>query len=350
MAMGLYAIVGPLLRCLLPERAHRLTIAALKAGLAGGSGSLQRPRLAVSCFGRSFPNPLGLAAGFDKDAEVADAMLRLGFGFVEVGSITPLAQPGNPRPRLFRLTEDRAVINRMGFNNHGAEAALRRLAGRERRGTVGVNLGKNKTSEDAVADYVTGVRRLGPVADYLVVNVSSPNTPGLRALQDKGALEALLRAVLEARDEIGGPPLLLKIAPDLTDADKEDIASVALEVSVDGLICTNTTIARPEGLRSPHAAEVGGLSGRPVFASSTAVLGDMYRLTGGQVPIIGVGGIEDAETAYAKIRAGATLLQLYSALVFEGPPLIRRVVDGLEALLDRDGFAVLADAVGADHR
>ncbi len=348
--MDLFAVAGPLFRCLDPELAHRLTIGALKMGLAGAPVKKNRPKLSSHCFGISFPNPLGLAAGFDKDAEVSDAMLRLGFGFVEVGSVTPIAQPGNPKPRLFRLSEDRAVINRMGFNNAGADAARRRLEARRGGGLVGVNLGKNKTSEDAVGDYVNGVKTLGPVADYLVINVSSPNTPGLRALQDRATLEELLRAVLAARDEIGGPPLLLKIAPDLTQADREDIASVVLDTGVDGLICTNTTIARPDDLRSADAGETGGLSGRPVFGPATEVLAAMYRLTGGNIPLIGAGGVSDVETAYAKILAGASLLQVYSALVYEGPALVVRILDGLETCLERDGFETLMDAVGADHR
>jgi len=347
----LFDFVGPFIRCLEPERAHRLTIRALRCGLVPQPNIRPHPMLESDVLGLHFANPVGLAAGFDKDAEVPDAMLSQGFGFVEVGSITPKPQPGNPQPRLFRLTDDRAVINRMGFNNKGAEIAYRRLVSRSGDGIVGVNLGKNKTSEDAIADYVSGVERFADVASYLVVNVSSPNTPGLRALQDKGALVNLMQAVIAARNAADRrPPVLLKIAPDLTDEDKRDIAGVALEAGVDGLICTNTTIERPDSLRSKHRAETGGLSGKPVFEASTRVLGEMYKLTEGRLPLIGVGGVSDADTAYAKIRAGASLVQLYSALVYEGPPLVQRILDGLEARLASDGFDRITQAVGADHR
>lgn len=352
--MILFNIFAPFLRCLDSETAHRLTIKALQCGLAPKFETKDRPRLEQSLFGRTFPNPVGLAAGFDKNAEVPDEMLGLGFGYVEVGSVTPMPQPGNPRPRLFRLTEDGAVINRMGFNNEGGAAVHARLTARRGNGIVGVNLGKNKTSENAVADYVDGVERFGDVADYLVVNVSSPNTPGLRALQGRQELTELLLAVVAARnavpEAVRRPPILLKIAPDLTDEDKTDIAAVAGDTGVDGLICTNTTISRPQGLVSRRRTETGGLSGRPLASLSTSVLSDMYRLTGGRIPLIGVGGVHDAATAYAKIRAGASLLQLYSALVYQGPALVGRLLDGLEASLDRDGFTHLSEAVGADHR
>jgi len=278
-------------------------------------------------------------------------MPALGFGFAEIGSVTPRPQAGNPRPRLFRLAEDEAIVNRMGFNNEGLDVVAGRLAARGpgRRGILGANLGKNKDSADAAADYVLGVKALAPLADYLVVNVSSPNTPGLRALQGRAALAAVLAAVGDARAG-SRPPLLLKIAPDLTEADKADIAEVALAGGIDGLIVSNTTIARPPGLKGAAAKEAGGLSGRPLFAPSTAVLSDMYRLTGGRLPIIGVGGIAGPGDAYAKIRAGASLLQLYSALVYQGPGLVGRIKRGLAARLRADGFARLADAVGADHR
>lgn len=354
-----YQLAAPLLRLLDPERAHRLAINALRSGLLGGGllgsrGEIDAPNLRQSLFGLAFPNPVGLAAGFDKNGEVFAPALKLGFGFVELGSVTPLPQPGNPRPRLFRIARDRAVINRMGFNNDGLEAVAARLLLRDRKaGIVGANLGKNKTTEDAAADYEIGVRRLAPLADYLVINVSSPNTPGLRALQGKAPLAALIDRSLKARAAAmptHAPPLLLKIAPDLTDDDKADIAAVALESGIDGLIVSNTTIARPAGLDASYATEAGGLSGAPLFEPSTAVLGDMYRLTGGKLPIIGVGGIGNAEQAYAKIRAGASLVQLYSALVFEGPALIGRIKHGLAELLHRDGFASIAAAVGADNR
>lgn len=348
----LYQWAFPLLDRIDPERAHRLAIAALKTGLIGGARRPDPPILGQTVFGLAFPNPVGLAAGFDKDGEVHRQALGLGFGFVELGSVTPKPQPGNPRPRLFRGTADRAVINRMGFNNRGMAAMAARLQGRDKaRGIVGINLGKNKEQADAAADYAAGTTALGPLADYLVINVSSPNTPGLRALQSRDALAALIGAVLEARVQLAcRPPLLLKIAPDLTDADRQDIAEVALASGLDGLIVSNTTLARPPGLDPRFAQEAGGLSGRPLFAPSTEILRDIYRRTGGNLPIVGVGGIASAADVYAKIRAGASLVQVYSALVFEGPGLVRRIKAGLAALLARDGFANIGDAVGADHR
>jgi dihydroorotate dehydrogenase len=347
----LYQTVFPLLRRIDPERAHRLALAALKAGLIAHL-TPDPPILAQTLFGLAFPNPVGLAAGFDKDGEVYRQTLRLGFGFVELGSVTPKPQPGNPRPRLFRLTADRAVINRMGFNNRGIAAMAERLQGRDSaRGIIGVNLGKNKDQPDAAADYAAGAQALGPLADYLVINVSSPNTPGLRALQSRDALAALIAAVLDARAQIKRrPPLLLKIAPDLTEADRQDIAEVALGSGLDGLIVSNTTIARPAGLDPRTAQEAGGLSGRPLFQPATETLRDLYRRTEGKLPLIGVGGIASAADAYAKIRAGASLVQLYTALVFEGPGLVPRIKHGLAALLARDGFANIAEAIGADHR
>jgi dihydroorotate dehydrogenase len=306
--------------------------------------------LRQTVFNRVFDNPVGLAAGFDKDGEVFAPALKLGFGFVELGSVTPLPQPGNPRPRLFRLMRDRAVINRMGFNNQGAAAMARRLAVRDRgRGIVGVNLGKNKDQTNATADYVAGAQALAGLADYLVINVSSPNTPGLRALQGRAPLQELIAAVLAERAAQRldpAPPLLLKVAPDLNPADREDIAEVALTSGLDGLIVSNTTVARPPELDPRFAGEAGGLSGRPLFAPATGVLREFYRLTQGRLPIIGVGGIASAADAYAKIRAGATLVQLYSALVFEGPGLVRRIKHGLAALLERDGFTSISQAIG----
>jgi len=276
--------------------------------------------------------------------------LRLGFGFVEVGTVTPRPQAGNPRPRVFRLKADGALINRMGFNSGGLDAVVGRLAARPQRGIVGVNLGKNRDSSDAAADYLEGLRRAAGLADYLVVNVSSPNTPGLRDLQARAVLDTLLRRLLTARDETGSRvPLLVKIAPDLTPEERNDIAAVALATQIDGIIVANTTVARPPGLRSAAATEAGGLSGRPLFETSTALLAEMFRLTEGRVPLIGVGGVASAEDAYAKIRAGASLVQLYTALVFAGPGLIGRIKAGLIALLRRDGFASIAAAVGADH-
>ena len=346
-----YRIVGPLMRRLDAEAAHALTVRALKSGLVPGQPGDHDQILASRLWSRLFPNPLGLAAGFDKNAEVADAMLGQGFGFVEIGSVTPLPQPGNPRPRMFRLREDAAVINRMGFNNQGLAAVAGRLAARRRRGVVGANLGKNKDTEDAAADYEKGVAALAAHADYLVVNVSSPNTPGLRALQGRDQLDALVGRVRAALDaQADPPPLLLKIAPDLTDEDKADIAAIAVDGRLDGLIVSNTTVSRPPGLASPHRDQTGGLSGKPLFALSTAVLRQMYALTGGRIPLIGVGGIANGADAYAKIRAGASLVQLYSAMVYEGPGLVTRIKHELGTLLRADGFANVAEAVGADHR
>ncbi len=340
-----------LLRLLPPESAHRLSLRLLTLSPPAllRRGSPDDPILAARLFGLDFPNPVGLAAGYDKNAEVFEPARHLGFGFVEIGSVTPRPQAGNPRPRLFRLGGDRAVINRMGFNNDGLDAVAARLARRRGPGIVGANLGKNKESADAAADYAAGMRALGPHADYVVINVSSPNTPGLRALQGRAPLAALIATVLAARGA-NRPPLLLKIAPDLTQADKQDIAEVALSSGLDGLIVSNTTIARPAGLQGRAKGETGGLSGRPLFAPSTAVLADMYRLTGGRLPLVGVGGIAGAADAYAKIRAGASLLQVYTALVYEGPGLVERIKRGLAAQLRADGFTGIAQAVGADHR
>jgi len=345
---GLYCLTAPLLRLLDAETAHRLAIKALASGLMPAPAGFEDPILGQTLWGREFPNPVGLAAGFDKNAEVAGALLGQGFGYIEVGTVTPRPQPGNPRPRLFRLIEDGAVINRMGFNNDGLDAVAGRLSDRSG-GIIGVNLGKNKDSEDAAADYAQGVRAMAPLSDYLVVNVSSPNTPGLRALQGREPLRELLLSALEARDETvtdNPPPLLLKIAPDLTEEDKADIAGVALECGIDGLIATNTTIERPAGLAGGE--EPGGLSGKPLFEPSTRVLADMYRLTGGKLPLIGVGGISSGDDAYAKIRAGASLVQLYTALVYQGPGLVNRIKKRLVALLRADGFKNIKEAVGAD--
>lgn len=341
-----------LLRCLPPETAHRATIRALRLGLAPAGGGEDDPVLRTRLFGRELPNPIGLAAGFDKNAEVPDAMLGLGFGFVEVGSITPRPQAGNPRPRLFRLAEDRAVINRMGFNNAGAERAAARLRARQARpGLVGVNLGANKDSTDRAGDYVEGLERLGPLAGYVVINVSSPNTPGLRALQERGELDDLLARLLMARDQhCPGLPIALKIAPDLADADKEAIALVALSRGLDALIVSNTTVARGNDLKSRHRTESGGLSGEPLFTPSTAVLRDMRRLTGGKIDLIGVGGIASGADAYAKIRAGASAVQLYTALVYQGVGLVGRIKRELAGRLRADGFRSVADAVGAELR
>ncbi|MBY0430109.1 MAG: quinone-dependent dihydroorotate dehydrogenase [Rhodospirillales bacterium] len=349
--MDLYSLAGPLLRRVDPEAAHGLAIRALKAGLVPAPRPVVEPVLASRLWGLDFPNPVGLAAGFDKNAEVPDAMLRQGFGFVEIGSVTPRPQAGNPRPRLFRLVEDKAVINRMGFNNQGLDAVAARLTGRPRRGIVGANLGKNKDTEDAASDYEKGVAALAGLSDYLVINVSSPNTPGLRALQGRAQLEALVARIRDALDrQPKRPPLLLKIAPDLTEEDKADIAEVAGRGALEGLIVSNTTIERPDSLRSALRRETGGLSGAPLFVSSTRVLADMYRLTAGRLPLIGVGGIASGRDAYAKLRAGASLVQIYSALVYQGPGLAARINTELAVLLKADGFTSLTQAVGADHR
>jgi dihydroorotate dehydrogenase len=330
------------LRMLDPETAHGLALRALRAGLAPAPGPVTSPRLVTRLFGRDLPNPVGVAAGFDKNAVAIDATLRAGFGFIEVGGVTPRPQPGNPRPRLFRLAEDRAVINRFGFNNEGLEVLRARLAARRETGVVGVNLGSNKDSVDRTADYVALIRGLKGLADFMTVNVSSPNTPGLRGLQDRAALDALLAACAEAAE---GAPLALKIAPELDDAALEDVARVAEDHGIAAIIATNTTLSR-EGLRSPHAREAGGLSGRPLFDRSTAVLRRMATLT--RLPLIGVGGVDSAETAYAKIRAGATAVQLYSGLVYGGISLGARIAQGLDAALQRDGFASVSAAVGVD--
>lgn len=346
MARGmLFDLARPALFAIDPERAHRLTVRAL--ALAGRRGPPAAGALAIDVAGLGFPNPLGMAAGFDKDAEVPDQLLGLGFGFAEVGSITPRPQAGNPRPRLFRLVEDRAVINRMGFNNGGAEVARDRLVRRAGRpGIVGINVGANKDSEDRIADYVAMTRVMAPLASYLAVNISSPNTPGLRALQDEGALTGLLDAVIEARST-AGPPVFLKVAPDLESADIDAIARIALDRKLGALIVSNTTITRP-ALLSANARETGGLSGAPLRDLAQQRLRDFRKATGGAIPLVGVGGIASAEDAWARIRAGASLVQLYSAMVYGGPGLPRRILRGLEALMRRDGFASIAEAVGSE--
>ena len=340
--MNLYPLVRPFVFALDAERAHRLTVAALKL-LPAGEAS-RDPLLATSVAGLDFPNPVGLAAGFDKDAEVFGQVLRLGFGFAEVGTLTPRPQGGNPRPRLFRLAEDRAVINRMGFNNGGFDVALPRLQRRRRGGIVGVNVGANKESADRIADYVAGVRTMAPLADYLTVNISSPNTPGLRGLQDKGALDELLSAVAEARKGTEAP-VFLKLAPDLDGAAVDDISRIAIERAIDALIVSNTTVSRPN-LRSKHRDEAGGLSGRPLKTLALERLRDFRSATGGTIPLIAAGGIETGADAFARIRAGASLVQLYSALVYEGPGLARTICTELKALLGREGFRNVAEAVG----
>jgi dihydroorotate dehydrogenase len=349
--MMAYRLAGTVLRLLDPERAHQLTLWALARGMAPAQRAADDPVLAMRLWDRDFPNPLGIAAGFDKNACAQGPLLDMGFGFVEVGTVTPRAQLGNPRPRIFRLAEDGAVINRLGFNNEGAAAVAARLAWwrESSAGILGVNVGKNRDSEDAAADYAAAAGALRTYVDYLVINVSSPNTPGLRALQGRAELQHLITQVRTAL--AGRPrPLVLKIAPDLAEEDLADIAAVALEQQLDGLIATNTTVARPPGLRGRHRDEAGGLSGRPLFAPSTQVLARVYRLTEGRVPLIGVGGVASGADAYAKIRAGASLVQLYTALVYEGPGLVQRIKADLAALLRRDGFESVAQAVGAEFR
>ena len=337
----MFAALRPLLFALDPERAHGLTLAALRLGLLPAAAP-DDPILRTNVAGLDLPNPIGLAAGFDKNAEVPDAMLRLGFGFVEAGTVTPLAQAGNPRPRIFRLVEERAVINRLGFNNAGLEAAALRLRQRRGRpGIVGANIGANKDSVDRAADYVTGVRACAAVASYLTVNISSPNTPGLRALQDRAALADLITQVLAARGAVA-TPVFVKVAPDLMPPEIDDIARVALDLGLDGLIVSNTTLGR-DGVAS---TEAGGLSGAPLFALSTAILRSFRTATGGALPLIGVGGVSSGEQAYAKLRAGASAVQLYTALIYEGPGVVQRIKRELAELLRRDGFGSVAAAVG----
>ncbi|MFT4151634.1 MAG: quinone-dependent dihydroorotate dehydrogenase [Paracoccaceae bacterium] len=330
-----------------PERAHGLSLAALRCGLVPLPGRVTSPRLATTLAGMMLPNPVGLAAGYDKNAVALAALSRAGFGFVEVGAATPRPQPGNPKPRLFRLTGDRAAINRFGFNNEGAGAIAARLAARKPGPVpVGLNLGANKDSTDRAADFARVLATCGPHVDFATVNVSSPNTERLRDLQGAAALSALLAGVMEVRATLPRPiPVFLKIAPDLTDDDLAQIAGVALASGLSGLIATNTTLSR-DGLKSPDRDQTGGLSGAPLFERSTRVLARLSELTGGRLPLIGVGGIATPEQAYAKIRAGASAVQVYTAMVYEGLSLIPRIARGLDTLLARDGFANVAQAVG----
>jgi dihydroorotate dehydrogenase len=349
----LEAFARPLLRLLDPEDAHRLAIRALKfppyVKLVADD-----PRLAVRAFGLNFPSPVGMAAGFDKHAEVPDALLRLGFGFVEVGTVTPLPQVGNPRPRVFRLKRDEGVINRLGFNSEGAAAVLRRLAARaDAGGIVGVNIGANRESPDRIADYVRLIETFAPVVSYFSVNISSPNTPGLRELQQAKVFDDLLARVMEARArmsrEAGTTPVLIKIAPDLTLSELDDVVGAARRHRVDGMIIGNTTVRRPPTLLDlPAAREAGGLSGRPLFALATRMLAETYVRVEGAFPLIGVGGIDSGDTALAKIRAGACLIQLYSALVFHGLRLVAGIKSDLSNELRRGGHAGLDELVGTD--
>jgi dihydroorotate dehydrogenase len=343
----------PLLRWFDPEDAHRLAVRGLKL-LPPTRPRVDDQKLTVRAFGLNFPNPIGMAAGFDKNAEVSDALLKLGFGFVEIGTVTPRPQTGNPRPRIFRLERDEAVVNRLGFNNDGSEAVLRRLAGRAHLGgIVGVNVGANKDSDDRTADYVKLIETFAPVASYFTVNVSSPNTPGLRNLQQAEALDDLLARVIDARERVrqnaGDSPVLLKIAPDLSLAELDDVVHIARSRRVDGMIVTNTTLSRPSTLREQvRAKESGGLSGRPVFRLSTRMVAETYVRAEGAFPLIGVGGIDSGGAALTKIRAGASLIQLYSALIYKGLGLVDDIKNDLSSTLLRTGRDSLSEIVGAD--
>ena len=339
------------LRALPAETAHGLAVSGLEMGFGTHRDANAWPSLRTSIAGLDLPNPLGLAAGFDKDGRVADALLAAGFGFVECGTVTPRPQAGNPRPRLFRLAAERGVINRMGFNNAGLDAFAARLERRKRGGIVGANVGANKDSADRIADYVAGVSRVWPFASYVTINISSPNTPGLRGLQERGALEDLLGRVKETRAAItsvhGARPLFLKVAPDLDERAVADITEISIGAGIDALIVSNTTIERPSYLTSAARGETGGLSGRPLFGKSTAMLKLFAAASAGRIALIGAGGVEDGATALAKIKAGAGAVQLYSALAYEGPGLIGRILDDLAARLKAEGFASVADAIGA---
>jgi dihydroorotate dehydrogenase len=343
---GLFGLGQSLLLALPPERAHDLAIKSLELAIYPRADAPDDQRLAQHLFGLDFPNPVGMAAGFDKNARVPRELLSMGFGFVEVGTLTPRAQSGNPPPRMFRSTADRAVINRLGFNNEGQEAALQRLKGR-RGGIVGVNLGAGRDSKDRIGDYAEGIARMAEVASYFTVNISSPNTPGLRDLQAPEALDALLKRVQEVRAATTRkPPLLVKLAPDLGDEDVPDVVRVILSHGVDGIVVSNTTLSR-SGLRDQgFAKEAGGLSGHPLFGRATRMIARVYRLTEGKLPLIGVGGIDSGETALAKIEAGASLLQLYTGLVFEGPALIGRIKQSLVAAMEQEGCDKLAPLIG----
>lgn len=354
----LFRAIRPALHALDAETAHKITLAALSMGLYPARAGEDDPRLAQTIWGLQFKNPVGISAGFDKSAQVLDPVFDLGIGFLEAGSVTPRPQAGNPRPRVFREGNSKSVINRMGMSNDGMDAFTRRYRAFRERGKnaaniVGINIAKNKDTEDPAADYLALIDRFGPMADYFTVNISSPNTPGLRNLQNREHLLPLLQALLERRALVCGPqqpPLLVKLAPDLSEDECADIARTITEAGIDGLVLSNTTTDRPQTLPENFRGETGGLSGPHVREKSTAIIKNFYRLTGGKMPIIGVGGIASGADAYAKIRAGACLLELYTALVFEGPGLIERIKTDLLSLLARDGYANIAQAVGADHR
>ncbi|HEY7764792.1 MAG TPA: quinone-dependent dihydroorotate dehydrogenase [Aestuariivirgaceae bacterium] len=344
---GIYEWARPVLFRASPEQAHRWVISALKCGIRP-SAAPPNPKLSLGLWGLRFASPLGLAAGFDKNAQVPDALLKLGFGFVEVGSVTLLPQSGNPEPRLFRLVEDRALVNRLGFNNEGEDRVLQRLSRRQARsGIIGVNIGANKDAADPIADYVTGLAAFNDVASYLAINISSPNTPGLRQLQSRSHLQTLLERLSGAREKLAYPkPLVIKIAPDLEDGEIDEIAEIVLAHRIDGVIVSNTTLSRPP-LKSVHAAEIGGLSGGPLFELSTRKLARFYKAASGRLPLIGVGGVSSADTAWQKLRAGASLLQLYTALVYEGPGLIRAIHSGLAERLRASGKGSLSEITGS---
>eukprot|EP00877_Chromochloris_zofingiensis_P008775 jgi/Chrzof1/4150/Cz14g00280.t1 len=355
---------GPLLRLLDAETSHRVGVLAARFGLFPQETRPDPESLKVKLWGKTFPNPIGLAAGFDKDAEAVEGLLGCGFGFMEVGSVTPKPQPGNPKPRVFRIPELKTIVNRYGFNSQGADRAGNNMQAfwqkveampDVKRGLLGVNLGKNKESTAAEEDYALGLMKLGKYADFIVINVSSPNTPGLRSLQGRQQLEDLVKFVQNARSNLewgpgGAPPVLVKIAPDLTDTDKADIAAVVTKLKVDGLVIGNTTLSRPgEAQQYKAAQEAGGLSGPLLMELSTKVLSDMYKLTGGKVPIIGCGGVSTGKDAYRKIRAGASLVELYTAFAYEGPVVVPRIKADLKECLEKDGFSHVSDAVGVDH-
>jgi dihydroorotate dehydrogenase len=346
MRRALGALALPFLLRLEPETAHRAAIAALRLA-PGAKPPASDPRLGVAAFGLAFANPLGMAAGFDKNAEVARGLLGAGFGFVEVGTLTPRPQPGNPRPRLFRLPSDQALINRLGFNNAGYDAAHARLSRRRPPGIIGVNIGPNKDASDRIADYVLGVRTFANVASYFTINISSPNTPGLRDLQQRGALDELIARVIETREACAAArPLLVKIAPDVDEATLDDIVAIGRARGIDGMIVSNTTIARPAGLTDPRAKETGGLSGRPLFDLSTRTLARCFVRAEGAFALIGCGGIDGAPAALAKIEAGASLVQLYTALIYRGPGLIAEILSGLAAALRERRIEKIGDVVG----
>jgi len=353
----IYRLLRPLLFQLDPEKAHGLAIAALKWGLVPGVRIPDNPILRTKVCGINFAHPVGLAAGFDKHAEIIDPAFSLGFSFIELGGVTPLPQSGNAQPRMFRIASAKAVINRFGFNSIGADAFLRRMIDYHNRRTkfaphiIGINLAKNKETEDAADDYVKGITHFASHAEFLTVNVSSPNTPGLRDMQAREPLANLLNRAMEARAHSSAHPLIfLKIAPDINEEQAKDIAEVALASGIDGMIVGNTTLLRPASIPEDVAKEAGGLSGKPLFTLSTSVLARMYQLTQGKIPLIGCGGVSSGADAYAKIRAGASLVQLYTALVYEGPGVVKSIVKELAFLLKRDGFANVADAVGADFK